>query len=303
MPKETTTKKMSGIVVGLLRSTADVTASTWEVTRQTTAASLRRLTGARGDVPRVVAQVLAGAIRAGSETGAELGAVAKSAMIGTAQGVGEVSKVTTRVFRDAARAAVSSTAEAGGDVAKVATKVVEGAIEASKQTGLRAEDAASAAAAGAIDAAAELGDNVARAVSKALSRPIIGVRVALATPARCYTVLIADSTCRDLELLSQQVSGAGYSTRSAASLDELDQLMQEGNGVSLALIDISGFDRTIWERCARLHEAKIPFIVISPQRSREVQQESLRCCASGLLIKPIAVQELLRYLRDVLGRD
>jgi hypothetical protein len=40
----------------------------------------------------------------------------------------------------------------------------------------------------------------------------------------------------------------------------------------LALVDITGFDRTIWERCEGLRHHKIPFLVLSPRQSASIQQ-------------------------------
>ena len=114
-------------------------------------------------------------------------------------------------------------------------------------------------------------------------------------------ILAVDSNRANLELLSHEVSREGYTTVSAASLEELDQAIRENESLALSLIDLSGFDERIWERCEELRKAKIPFIVISPQRSPTIQRDSLKYGASGLLLKPLAIQELLEHIRTMIG--
>jgi len=114
-------------------------------------------------------------------------------------------------------------------------------------------------------------------------------------------ILSVGSNRADLELLSQQLVKEGYGVFSAASLEELDDSIQERKDFAVALIDLSGFDQRIWERCEALREAKVPFIVISPQRSPLVQKDSIRHGASGLLLKPLAMKELMEYMHTLLG--
>ena len=114
-------------------------------------------------------------------------------------------------------------------------------------------------------------------------------------------ILLVDSNRVNLESLSQQLVKEGYDTVSTASLEELDTAVQENKNITIAIIDLSGFDQRIWERCEGLHKAKIPFIVISPQRSPLIQKDSMKYGASGLLVKPLGIKELLEYIHTLLG--
>ena len=114
-------------------------------------------------------------------------------------------------------------------------------------------------------------------------------------------ILVVDSNRGNLELLSQQLGREGYQTVTAASLEELDQAIQGKEKIALSLIDISGFDRHIWERCEELHKAKTPFIVISARRSPTIQRYSIKHGASVLLVKPLDFKDLLEYIHTVLG--
>lgn len=114
-------------------------------------------------------------------------------------------------------------------------------------------------------------------------------------------ILLVGSNWDNLGLLSQQLAKEGYEILGAASLEELDAVIQGKKEVALSLIDLSGFDQRIWERCEQLREAKIPFIVISPQRSPIIQRDSMKHGASGLLVKPLGVKELMEYIHTLLG--
>jgi len=114
-------------------------------------------------------------------------------------------------------------------------------------------------------------------------------------------ILVVDSNRGNQDLLSQQLGQAGYQILTAASLEELDQAIQGKEKIALSLIDVSGFDWHIWERCEELHKAKTPFIVISARRSPTIQRHSLKHGASGLLVKPLDFKDLLEYIHTVLG--
>jgi DNA-binding response OmpR family regulator len=113
-------------------------------------------------------------------------------------------------------------------------------------------------------------------------------------------ILAVDHNSRNLELLSQFLGREGYQTRTAADLQEFDQAIAEANGIDLALVDIAGFDRSIWERCEALRHHKIPFLVLSPRQSAAIQQASLTHGAHGVLVKPLTVKDLLGLICSLL---
>jgi CheY-like chemotaxis protein len=113
-------------------------------------------------------------------------------------------------------------------------------------------------------------------------------------------ILAVDRNPRNLELLSQFLGNEGFTTRRAATIEEFDAALDESAPVGLALVDIAGFDRSIWERCERLRDRDIPLLVLSPRHSAALQQESLAHGARGVLVKPLAMRELLGLIRSLL---
>lgn len=116
-------------------------------------------------------------------------------------------------------------------------------------------------------------------------------------------VLAVDHNRRNLELLAQFLSKEGYSTLGASSLEEFEQMLTGETKIGLVLLDISGFDRRIWDCCERLREQKIPFMVLSPRQSAAIQQESLAHGARSMLVKPLMVKELLNLIRSLLNEQ
>jgi DNA-binding response OmpR family regulator len=116
-------------------------------------------------------------------------------------------------------------------------------------------------------------------------------------------ILAVDRNHRNLELLSQFLGREGYQTHTVATLKEFDQAFEAISDIGLALVDIAGFDRTIWERCEGLRRHEIPFLVLSPRHSAAIQRASLTHGAHGVLIKPVVVKELLGLIGSLLEND
>ncbi len=116
-------------------------------------------------------------------------------------------------------------------------------------------------------------------------------------------VLAVNNNHRNLELLEQFLVKNGYAVTSAASLDEFAQALQGGESIRLALVDITGFDPSIWEQCKGLHEKGIPFLVVSPRQSNAVRQTGMLRGARDVLVKPLANQELLALMQNLLEQN
>ncbi|MBD2022455.1 response regulator [Leptolyngbya sp. FACHB-36] len=113
-------------------------------------------------------------------------------------------------------------------------------------------------------------------------------------------ILAVDRNQRNLELLSQFLKQQGYQVLAKISLEEVGEVTSIPSTIKLALIDISGFDASVWGLCQRLREQGIPFLVISPRQYAAIQQASIAHGALGLLNKPLMMREFLQLIRDLL---
>jgi len=114
-------------------------------------------------------------------------------------------------------------------------------------------------------------------------------------------ILIVNANRSELETLAKELRDEGYATSVASSPEEIASAIEEKKNIKLALIDLTGFDESIWEQCGQLHAARIPFIVIAPQRSPGVQRSSMKHGANGLLVKPLGIKEVIEHIHSALG--
>lgn len=115
-------------------------------------------------------------------------------------------------------------------------------------------------------------------------------------------VLAVDRNHKNLEVLSRVLNERGYQNLTATSFEELDEALEDDQQISLALIDLAGFDEGIWLRCDALRQAGIPFLIISPRNLPSVQATGTRHGATGVLVKPLAAEELFGLINSLLGR-
>ena len=114
-------------------------------------------------------------------------------------------------------------------------------------------------------------------------------------------ILIVNANRSELETLVNELEHEGYVTISASNLEEMDSAIGGQKNIRLALLDLTGFEKSVREPCDQLHEAKIPFIAIARQRSPSIQRDSMKHGADGLLIKPVGTKELIEHIHTALG--
>jgi DNA-binding NtrC family response regulator len=105
-----------------------------------------------------------------------------------------------------------------------------------------------------------------------------------------------------LELLTSTLGTEGYEVVAAQSLPELLGKLNKESKISLAVVDVSAFDESVWASLEELNKNGIPFIIISPGRSPSVQRDSLKHGARGLFTRGIHFKDLLEHIHTLLGK-
>ena len=113
-------------------------------------------------------------------------------------------------------------------------------------------------------------------------------------------ILVLDRNRNNLTLLTRFLEQQGYQVLPTISLEEGAQALDQNSIINLALVDISGFDASIWALCQQFREREIPFLVISPRQQAAIQQASIVNGALGLLAKPLAMRDLARLIQELL---
>lgn len=123
-------------------------------------------------------------------------------------------------------------------------------------------------------------------------------------------ILIVDSNVRNVDILRSFLSDASYTVHGVSTLDGLDSVLDrgaDGGNVALAMVDLTGFDAAVWDRCRRIHEAGITFIVIARPRTeeatRDLRRQSHGAGARHTLTKPLRKEQLLTLVRILTGTD
>lgn len=116
-------------------------------------------------------------------------------------------------------------------------------------------------------------------------------------------ILAVDRNHKNVELLTQFLGREGYQVLAVSSIEEFEQALMHSEEIDLALVDIAGFDRRIWEVCDRLRTENIPFFVLSHKQNVAIQQESLTHGARSMLVKPLVIKELLGIIRSLLEHE
>lgn len=114
------------------------------------------------------------------------------------------------------------------------------------------------------------------------------------------TVLLFVKSSGNRKVISACIEEEGYACQSVLNDEQMEQALLTADN-KLALVDASGFGPGVWRLCERLHERKIPFIVLSP---REALVSSSRAAAYGavsVIQKPVAKHALLQLLAGFTG--
>jgi len=115
-------------------------------------------------------------------------------------------------------------------------------------------------------------------------------------------ILALNRNQRNLDILIEIVGEAGYEVVGVKDPAQLDREVEKREKIDLVLMDISGFNRSIWNSCERLRVLEIPFLVLSPQQHQLVEKQSMMHGAHRVLIKPLMVRELLQLIGSLIGK-
>lgn len=110
------------------------------------------------------------------------------------------------------------------------------------------------------------------------------------------------SNPQNLDIMSEFIAKLGYTPVKANSLTQFNSTVDMKQELGLALVDLTGFDRSVWDVCSRLHEMNVPMLVISQKHNAAFERESIGRGASGLLVKPLVMRELSALIEKMMSQ-
>lgn len=104
---------------------------------------------------------------------------------------------------------------------------------------------------------------------------------------------------------STQLAGVlnkyGFEVEEANSIEAFDVHLDKKSRPVLVLLDLSGFNESIWTRCRQLSEVNIPFLIIASRDLLGLRQQCSQHGARHVFVKPMRVAHLIETIRIVIG--
>jgi len=104
---------------------------------------------------------------------------------------------------------------------------------------------------------------------------------------------------RNGDLLAQFLGNQGYNSVSVTTIADFESSLHSVIGFGLAIVDISGFDRRIWNACDKLSQIHVPLMVVMPMQAQHARHEGFLHGAQRVMVKPLIMKELIESISMV----
>lgn len=109
-------------------------------------------------------------------------------------------------------------------------------------------------------------------------------------------ILNVASNQRNGELLSQFLGKEGYQSVSVTTMPDFERMTVSETRFGLAIVDITGFDRSIWSCCEGLSKISVPLVVVVPKPLQHIRHKGFSHGAQRVFVKPLVVKELIESI-------
>jgi len=121
------------------------------------------------------------------------------------------------------------------------------------------------------------------------------------------SILIVDDSPSIRQTITSALTGAGYKTVEAVDgQDALDRLGEPGVVIAMAIVDINMPRLDGIALCRALRQAEgtryVPILMLTAETRRERREEARQAGATGWIVKPFAVEEVLALVQRLLRR-
>ena len=216
----------------LARDTSGRHGVTGATVRLAALAAAKRTRTVRRGAGNLAREAVEGAVQAVGEIGGEAGEFVKDTVVGVVQGTGEVVTITAPAVKEVVVGAIRGAGNVSADAGEVGRDAVEGAIVGAASLGIDSADAASAAAEGAFEAVLETGGDLQHAARATVGGVVSGVAaaggdVAGATRDAAYQLMSHDAVAeRDVAEARGLAEGA------------VDAALQEAEGTEIETVSV-----------------------------------------------------------------
>jgi DNA-binding response OmpR family regulator len=100
----------------------------------------------------------------------------------------------------------------------------------------------------------------------------------------------------NIRVLSQALESHEYRCTGVSDKEALENLFEQSSYPDLALVDVSGFGKSVWSMCELLQHKNVPFIVLFAKHELSLSSKTLSYGAASILQKPIIKTSLLKFI-------
>jgi len=101
----------------------------------------------------------------------------------------------------------------------------------------------------------------------------------------------------NMEVLCRFLEKMNMHALKAKCLKDINGFLNGSPSISLAIIDIMGFNNTIWDYCKVLREKGIPMLIISSGKNNQAMESGYVYGAKRVLEKPVLMKELATLVK------
>ena len=117
-------------------------------------------------------------------------------------------------------------------------------------------------------------------------------------------VLVVEDEDTFREFMTLALTMEGFSTRSAKSGEQAIEIMRQAPP-DMVILDLSMPFMSGWDVLRTMRSdpalAPIPVLVLTANADEDTRRRSLKERADGLLVKPVALEEVLQAIQNTLG--
>ena len=118
-----------------------------------------------------------------------------------------------------------------------------------------------------------------------------------------HNVLMVQRNSKNAELLNNALKKYGLNCFISADYDSLDSYFGKKDFFDIVLMDITGFDVDIWERCKKIQQQNIPLLVLSSRQNTKLQQQVMRFGVSGIMTKPVILRDFVKLIFSLINNE
>lgn len=118
-----------------------------------------------------------------------------------------------------------------------------------------------------------------------------------------HHILVVEQNQKNAELINTALIKFGFICSSTSDYAALDTALAENNFFDIVLMDVTGFDADIWERCKKIHQLNIPLLILSAKPSAALQQHGMKYGARGIVSKPVILKDFVNLIYSLINDE